>query len=78
MKLKITRFSLQIEPEGILDETFIEAVLGLNDDGDMTICRRVNAYSFGVLGHLEILPKNQKNQITMTITSGRTYSTGEE
>ena len=53
MKLNIERYSLNIIPEDIKDEVFIEEVLGLKEGGDTIPLRRKDAFGFGSIAYLE-------------------------
>jgi len=54
MKLKAERYRLVIIPENEIEEAYIEAVLGLEEDGDWAKCRRVNAHQLSCIAYLEI------------------------
>lgn len=59
MKLKVTRYSLQIVPETSYDNSderdtaFIEDVLGLEKNGDWIKLKRVNASGLSCIAYLE-------------------------
>lgn len=42
MKVQVSRNSIQIVPEGALDEAFIEDTLGLKGVGDSVVLKRVD------------------------------------
>lgn len=41
MKIKVERRRICIEPDNKIDEAYIEEVLGLKNDGECAICKRV-------------------------------------
>ncbi len=53
MRLIIRRQGLEINPEGPLDEAFIEEVLRLKMDGDAILLRRANALGLSSIACLE-------------------------
>jgi hypothetical protein len=57
MKLKVLRYSIDIIPESIQDEAFIEEVLKLKNEGDEAQIKRINAMNLSCIAHLEIKPK---------------------
>lgn len=65
MRLTIERHRLLIIPDQpdhddkgwVLDEAFIERVLGLRVNGDEATCRRVNALNLNCIAYLEIVKK---------------------
>lgn len=50
MKLKVTRYSLEVIPESETDEAWLEEVLGLREAGDSVALRRVNAIGLSCWG----------------------------
>lgn len=54
MKLEVRRNSIRIIPETVLDEAFIEEVLGLKAGNQATPCRRVNIQNHMSIAYLEI------------------------
>lgn len=57
MKLKVTRYGLQIVPQDDRDDerdtAFIEDVLGLEKDGDWIKLKRVDAFGVSAIAYLE-------------------------
>lgn len=53
MKLVVTRHNLSIEPQGDIDEAYIEEVLKLRKDGDSCLLTRKNAMGLGCMAHLK-------------------------
>ena len=56
MKFEIKRYGIEVRPEGIIDEAFIEDTLGLKKDKDSIALKRVNCHGSGSLGFLEAAP----------------------
>ena len=57
MKLKVTRYFLEIIPEGETDEAYIEEVLGLGKEGDKIELIRVNASGLSCIAYLKTKDK---------------------
>lgn len=53
MKLTVTRRHLSVEPQGDIDDAYIEEVLKLNKDGDSCLLTRKNAIGLGCIAHLK-------------------------
>lgn len=53
MKLRVSRYSIEITPEGDTDLAYIEEVLGLKNGGQSVDLIRVNAYGSSGLAYLQ-------------------------
>jgi len=53
VKLRVSRNSIEIIPEGVTDEAYIEEVLGLRNDGDKAVLVRVNAHRVSSLAYVQ-------------------------
>jgi hypothetical protein len=60
MKLKVLRYSIDIIPESIQDEAFIEEVLKLKNEGDEAQIKRINVMKLSGIAYLEIKAKGDK------------------
>ena len=54
MKMDCERYRITIEPESEIEEAYLEAVLGLKEDGDKCEVKRVNAHDLSCWAYLEI------------------------
>jgi predicted Ser/Thr protein kinase len=54
MKLRMTRYSMEISPENSTDEAFFEEVIGLKGKDSTAVARRVNASGLSRWAYLEI------------------------
>lgn len=57
MKLIVTRYSMQIVPEGDTDEAYLEEVLGMKNDGDFVMLKRKNAIGLHCWAYAETTVK---------------------
>ena len=55
MRLEIKRHSLQLIPEGEVDEAYLEEVLGLHDQSRTAEVRRRNAHGLSCWAYAEVL-----------------------
>lgn len=53
MKLRVSRYSLEIIPENATDEAWLEEVLNLKEAGDTVPLRRVNAVGLSCWAYAE-------------------------
>ena len=54
MKLEVERQRMLIIPENEMEESYLEAVYNLQDDGDKVDAKRVNAHDLSCWAYLEI------------------------
>ena len=62
MRLEVERHRIIIVPENETEEAYIEAVLGLEEDGDWTKCKRVNANELSCMAYLEIKQEGRRSR----------------
>lgn len=53
MKLRVSRHSIEIIPEGPTDEAYIEEVLGLRKAGEWACLTRINASGLSCIAYLQ-------------------------
>jgi len=54
MKLDLEKYRILITPENEMEESYLEAILDLKEDGDECKAKRVNAYDLSCWAYLEI------------------------
>ena len=54
MKLDLEKYRITIEPENEMEEAYLEAILGLKEDGDTVQVKRINAHDLSCWAYLEI------------------------
>lgn len=54
MKMKVTRYEIQIAPENEVDEAYLEEVLGLHARDATARCERVNMIGLGKMAYLRV------------------------
>jgi len=54
MELKVERQRMLIIPENEMEESYLEAIYNLQDDGDKVDAKRVNAHDLYCWAYLEI------------------------
>ena len=54
MEMKVTRDAVFIIPENEEDEAYLEDTLGLKEDGDSPVCKRVNSMRTSSIAYIEI------------------------
>jgi len=62
VRVRISRHSLEIIPETIQDEVFLEEVLGLEDEGDSVPLSRVNAYRLSCWAYAKAARPQQEDE----------------
>lgn len=75
MKLDCERYRITIEPENEMEEAYLEAVLGLKENGDTCQAKRVNAHDLSCWAYLEI-KKGEKFNIK-EFTAAIVYNFGK-
>jgi len=60
MKLDCEKYRILITPENEMEEAYLEAILGLNEDGNEAQAKRVNAHDLSCWAYLEINKREVK------------------
>lgn len=54
MRLNVDRYGIDITPENVQDEAFLEEVLGLKEGGATAVAYRVNAIGLSRIAYMRI------------------------